>query len=143
MEKKAGLWIDHKKAVIVTITDQGEEIKEIQSHVERQVSRDTDSRSQSKQIPAEDTRQRAFAGHLDIYYDEVISCVHDAQSVLLLGPGEAKGEIKKRMENKKFHGQIVGVETADKMTEPQIVAKVRHYFQIPKVSFPTGFQYIF
>jgi hypothetical protein len=128
MNKNAGLWIDHKKAVIVTITDKGEEIKEIQSHVEKQVHRDADSHSQSMQIPADDTRQRAFTGHLDIYYDEVISYIHDAQSVLLLGPGEAKGEIKKRMENKKFHGQIVGIETADKMTEPQIAAKVRQCF---------------
>jgi hypothetical protein len=128
MEKKAGLWIDHKKAVIVTITDQGEDIKEIQSNVERQVRREAGSHSQSMQIPADDTRQRAFAGHLDIYYDEVIARIHDAQLVLLLGPGEAKGEIKKRMKNKKFHGQIVGVETVDKMTEPQIAAKVRQCF---------------
>jgi hypothetical protein len=128
MKKNAGLWIDHKKAVIVTITDKGEEIKEIESHVERQVHRDADSHSQSLRIPADDTRQRAFAGHLDIYYDEVISCIHDAQSVLLLGPGEAKGEIKKRMESKKFHGQIADVQTADKMTEPQIAAKVRQFF---------------
>lgn len=132
MKNNAGLWIDHKKAVIVTITDQGEEVKEIQSHVERQVHRNADSHSQSMQIPADDTRARAFTGHLDIYYDEVISCIHNAQSVLLLGPGEAKGEIKKRMENKKFQGQIVGVETVDKMTQPQIAAKVRQYFLNPK-----------
>ena len=128
MEKKAGLWIDHKKAVIVTITDDGEEIKEIQSNVERQVHRDADSHSQSMQIPADDTRARAFTGHLDIYYDQVISHIHDAQLVLLLGPGEAKGEIKKRMEKKKFRGQIADVETTDKMTDPQIAAKVRQYF---------------
>jgi hypothetical protein len=126
--KKAGLWIDHKKAVIVTITDKGEEIKQIESNVERQLHRDADSHSQSKRIPADDTRERAFAGHLDIYYDEVISYIHDAESILLLGPGEAKGEIKKRMENKKFHGHIADVETADKMTDPQIAVKVRQYF---------------
>ena len=112
----------------MTITDKGEEIKQIQSNVEKQLRRVADSRSQSSQIPAGDTRERAFRGHLDIYYDEVISCIHNAQSVLLLGPGEAKGEIKKRMENKKFHGRIVDIETVDKMTEPQIVAKVRQYF---------------
>jgi hypothetical protein len=128
MKKKAGLWIDHKKAVIVTITDKGEEIKQIESNVERQLHRNVDSHSQSTQIPADDTRERAFTGHLDIYYDEVISYIHDAELILLLGPGEAKGEIKKRMESKKFHGHIADVETTDKMTEPQIMAKVRQYF---------------
>ena len=32
------------------------------------------------------------------------------------------------MEHKKFKGHITGIETADKMTEPQIAAKVRQYF---------------
>lgn len=128
MKNKAGLWIDHKKAVVVTITDKGEEIKQIQSNVERQARRDPNSRSQSMLIPAEDTRERAFARHLDVYYDEVISTLHNAESILLLGPGEAKGEFKKRMEHKKFQGHIAGIETADKMTEPQIAAKVRQYF---------------
>jgi hypothetical protein len=128
MKNKVGLWIDHKKAVIVTITDKGQDIKEIQSNVERQLHRDADSRSQSTQIPADDTRDRAFTKHLDTYYDEVLASIHDAESVLLLGPGEAKGEIKKRMEKNKSHRQIMDVETADKMTNPQIAAKVRQHF---------------
>jgi len=31
MKKEAGLWIDHRKAVIVIVTDKGEETKEIDS----------------------------------------------------------------------------------------------------------------
>ena len=31
MNKQAGLWIDHRKAVVVLITDAGEEIKKIVS----------------------------------------------------------------------------------------------------------------
>jgi len=129
MKKQAGLWIDHRKAVIVTITDKGEEIKQIQSNVERQLHRDADSRSQSSEIPPSDTRERAFMGHLEIYYDQVIAIIHDAESILLLGPGEAKGELKRRIEHKKLPGHIVSVETVDKMTDPQIAAKVRQYFQ--------------
>jgi hypothetical protein len=48
---------------------------------------------------------------------------------LIFGPGEAKGELKKRLESKGLGGRIVGVETTDKMTERQIAAKVRAYFQ--------------
>ncbi len=33
MKTTEDLWIDHKKAVIVTVTDKGEEGKEIISHV--------------------------------------------------------------------------------------------------------------
>jgi hypothetical protein len=43
----------------------------------------------------------------------------------LFRPGEAKGEIKKRLESKELGGRIIGVETVDKMTDRQIAAKVR------------------
>jgi hypothetical protein len=47
---------------------------------------------------------------------------------LLFGPGEAKGELKKRLERKKMGGRIAAVETVDKMTDGQIAAKVRKHF---------------
>jgi hypothetical protein len=67
-------------------------------------------------------------GHLDIYYDEVISCIRDAESILIFGPGEAKGELAKRIDKNKINGRIIAVEPVDEMTDPQIVAKVRQYF---------------
>ena len=76
----------------------------------------------------QDHQDRRFIGHLDRYYDEVISAIHDAESILIFGPGEAKGELKKRIESKGLKGRTVAVETADEMTEPQIVAKVRQHF---------------
>ena len=54
--------------------------------------------------------------------------ISDAVSILIFGPGEAKGELKKRLEREKIGGRIVGIETVDKMTDHQIVAKVRHRF---------------
>jgi hypothetical protein len=56
-------------------------------------------------------------------------CIRDAESILIFGHGEAKGELKKRLERNKLGGRIVGVETMDKMTNNQIAAKVRQYFQ--------------
>ena len=133
-ETKSGLWIDHKKVVIVTITDQGEEIKQILSNVERQERRSADSRHsgpfESQAVQADDRRDRKFMGHLNSFYDEVVSSIHDAESILIFGPGEAKGELQKRVEHKGLGGRIVGVETVDKMTEPQVAAKVRQYFSV-------------
>ena len=45
-----------------------------------------------------------------------------------MGPGKAKGELEELLTHEKLSGRIVGIETSDKLTEPQIVAKVRHYF---------------
>jgi hypothetical protein len=132
MKGKVGLWIDHRKAVIVFFAGEEEEMKLVRSNVEKQTQRAAGSRSggpfESQAVPSDDRQQRAFTGHLNTYYDEVISCIRDAESILIFGPGEAKGEIKKHLEREGLSGRIVGIETIDKMTDPQIAAKVRQYF---------------
>jgi hypothetical protein len=132
MSTKVGLWIDHRKAVIVVVTGKGEETKLIISKVEKQLRRSGGSplkgRYEALQVPADDSREREFTGHLNIYYDAVIACVRDAEAILIFGPGEAKGELKKRLESKELIGRVIGIETADKMTDRQIAAKVRQHF---------------
>ncbi len=132
MKAKVGLWIDHRKAAIVTVTEEGEEMGLIISRVEKQPRRSGDSPLKGPyephQVPEQDSRQRAFKGHLNIYYDAVIASIHNAESILIFGPGEAKGELKERLETKGLGGLIVGIETADKMTDRQIAAKVRRRF---------------
>lgn len=127
MKRRVGLWIDHRRAVIVSVSDEGGDTKQIRSNLEKPVRPSGSARSKAGYQP-EDQRDRQFVGHLNVYYDEVISCIRDAESILILGPGEAKGEIKKRIESKKLPGCIVGIETVDKMTDRQIAAKVRQYF---------------
>ena len=132
MRTKVGLWIDHRKAIVVTVTDKGEEMGLIISTVHKQLRRSGDSPLkgpyEQQQVPADDSRQRTFTGHLNIYYAAVIACIGDAESILIFGPGEAKGELKKRLTRNKLGRRIAGVETVDKMTDRQIAAKVRQYF---------------
>jgi hypothetical protein len=71
----------------------------------------------------------ALTGELNTYYDAVASAVRDAESLLIFGPGEAKGEFRKRLEKNNLGGHVAAVETADKMTDRQIAAKVREYFR--------------
>ena len=133
MKTTVGLWIDHKKAVIVVVTDEEEETKLIISRVEKQLGRPDGIRSttpyESQQVPADGSRERKFTAHLNIYYEAVIACIRDAESILIFGPGEAKGELQKRIKKHRLAGRIVGIETVDKMTDRQIAAKVREYFQ--------------
>jgi hypothetical protein len=56
------------------------------------------------------------------------SWIRDAESILIFGPGEAKGELEEHLERNNLGGRIVGIETVDKMTDRQIAAKVRQYF---------------
>jgi hypothetical protein len=132
MKTTAGLWIDHRKAVIAIVSAEGEETMEIRSNVEKQPGRFAGVRStghyEAQQVQADDSRERNFTGELNDYYDEVIAAIRGAESILLFGPGEAKGELKKRLERDKLGGHIIAIETVDKMTDRQIAAKVREYF---------------
>jgi len=132
MRTKAGLWIDHQKAIVVLIKTAGEEIKQISSNAEKQLRRTGSTPLQgnfeAQQVPADGSRQRIFTGQLNAYYDEVIACIGDAESILIFGPGEAKNQLKDRLEDKSLAARVVETETADIMTEPQIAAKVRRHF---------------
>jgi hypothetical protein len=127
MKRQAGLWIDHSETFIVFIGDDGEETRRLESGMEKHVRFSGGSRAEEGK--ADDQRDRQFTGHLNRYYDEVISHLRDAQSILIFGPGEAKGELEKRLANRGLVGRIVGIETVDKMTDRQIAAKLRQHFQ--------------
>jgi hypothetical protein len=124
MKRDVGLWIDHRKTVIVSVTDEGEKTSLIKSGMEKHVRYSGAAQEDS----AEDQRDTRFAGHLNKYYDHVISRIRDAESILILGPGEAKVELEKRLELEALGGRVVGIETVDKMTDRQIAAKVRQHF---------------
>jgi hypothetical protein len=134
MKKQVGLWIDHKKAVVIAMTDKGEETGLILSEAEKQLRRSGDSPLKgpfkSQQLRADDKIQRAFTEHLNVYYDEVIASIRDAEAILIFGPGEAKNELKVRLAGKKLDGHVVGIQPADKMTDHQIAAKVRQHFAV-------------
>jgi len=124
VKNNVGLWIDHRKAVIVSVTDRAEKTRHIVSHMEKHVR----FSGKTQDGLAEDQRDRRFTGHLHKYYDKVVSYIRDADSILILGPGEAKVELKTRLESEALGGRIAGIETVDKLTERQLAAKVRQHF---------------
>jgi len=49
----------------------------------------------------------------------VIASISNADAILVFGPGEAKSELKKRLDRAKFGGHITVMETTDKLTDRQ------------------------
>jgi hypothetical protein len=132
MKTLASLWIDHREAVIVLLSEKGQQTRRIKSYVEKQLRRSGRSPSrapyEAQMVPADDSREREYKGHLGNYYDEVISCLRPAEAILLFGPGEAKGELRKRIQGNKLDARIRCFETSDKMKERQISQKVRRHY---------------
>mgnify|MGYP003597602775 CR=1 FL=1 len=136
--KNIGLWIDHKKATLVIQTEHGENIQQIESEVGRHVHYRGASNSKSpfsaQYQQGDDQLDNKFTEQLNKFYEKVIAQIREADAVLIFGPGEAKRELEKRIAHEKVTVPIMKIETADKMTERQIAAKVRHYFQETVVS---------
>jgi hypothetical protein len=125
MYKRVGLWLDRNKAVIVSITDTGEERKRITSDMEHY-------RLYSSVVPGdgapENPRDRRFWNHLDEYYDSIIAHIHDAKAIQIFGPGDAKYELKKHLERKGLAEYIVSMEESEKLSDDQIGIKVEERF---------------
>jgi stalled ribosome rescue protein Dom34 len=122
MKKTVGLWIDHKKAVMVFLAGNNAETKLLTSNIELQ------QRQSVVTTPRNDIRARKSKSEPRDFYDDVISCIRGAEEILILGPGEAKGELRKRLEKNYLGQRIVGVETSGRMTDLQTIAKVRKHF---------------
>lgn len=129
---KAGVWIDHRKALIVVMSSALQHTTQILSKAERHLERSGDSplkgSYEAAQVPADDSRQRAYTGELNLYYDAVVAALPQSGSIMIFGPGEAKVELKKRLVKRRLGARIAGVETAGKMSDRQVVAKVRSFF---------------
>lgn len=133
MKKNMGLWIDHRKAVIVTISGSGEDLQTVESGAEKHVrsaigSRHKDSGGPQKSAP-EDSIERKFTQQLNTYYKKVIEALKDADSIRILGPGEAKLELKHQIKSKLLLARVAATQAADTLTDSQLKAKVRSFFQ--------------
>jgi hypothetical protein len=134
MELRVGLWIDHAKAVIVRLDAKGSTVETIESNVEPRVRMSGGSRSKTgygpQEVASESTRDARHKQQLNSFYDEIIRAIANAEAILIMGPGEGKKELESRIARKKeLSHRVVGVETADKMTDGQIRDRVQEYFR--------------
>jgi hypothetical protein len=105
MQKRAGLWIDHEEAVMVFLSEEGEETHLVTS------------------------RSRASPPSAGRYYDEVVARLADAWAVLIFGIGEATREVAARLDGQGRSDRIIGVATAERMTASEIASEVRGRFR--------------
>ena len=132
--ENAGVWIDHRQAWVVVLIPDGEHVTVIPSGVEKHPERSGDSPMkgsyEARQVPADDSRQRALTGDLNVYYDAVTAALRNHGRLLIFGPGEAKGELHARLVKKNLGDRVAGIETEGRMTEGQVVARVRAFFGV-------------
>jgi hypothetical protein len=142
MKKYVGIWLDHREAFVVYLlknqpfADEIQEmIERIESDMERRVRLSGGSRSRKtpygpQEISVDSKQEDRQRVQLRKYYRQIIQRIRDADRILIFGPGEAKIELRKEIEaSTEFAGKITKIESADKITQRQIAAKVRMFFK--------------
>jgi hypothetical protein len=133
MKREVGLWIDHMKAVIVTVVGEKEETHHVRSNIDKLVHFSGGSRERpmygTSSIPGESKQDRKYANYLSSYYDGVVSLIRHADSIWIFGPGDAKEELQQHLQRDPLYARLVDIETVDKMSDRQIAAKVHAHYQ--------------
>ena len=130
MDRNVGLWIDHKQAFAIWSHDGRVEV--IPSRIEPPAhSGGTQLGGKLNQkADVELHHNERFRLQLSKYYQQVMSALKGADSILIMGPGKAKIELEKALKkNKDMQKRIRKVQTTDKMTRNQMIAYVRKFYQ--------------
>lgn len=131
--KKIGIWVDHKEAIIVLVENAETSIEHVESNTESHFRPTGGWKSSgtnvAQSVSKEQTADERKKHQLHDFYQMIIKKADKGEKIFIFGPGEAKCELKKEIEKiKGQHGRIAAVETSDRLTENQIVAKVKLFF---------------
>ncbi len=129
MDRNVGLWIDHKQAYAIWSNDGKVEI--IPSRIEPPAhTGGTQLGGKLNQKADVELHNERFRLQLSKYYQQVMSALKSADSILIMGPGKAKIELERDIKkNKSMQKRILKVETTSKMTKNQMLAYVRQFYQ--------------
>ena len=133
MKKVTGVWIDKRIAKIVTLHNDSENFLEINSSIEefhpkggsgtRLKGGPQDVVQDSKYTEREKHQQKRF-------FKSIIDVIEDSDSIVIFGPAEMGVKLNTQISesNAQLHQKIKEVTSADSMTDNQVKAWVRAYF---------------
>lgn len=136
MKKEIGIWLNRDKAVLISLKDgQSEQVMTLESEIESRTRIPGESKPFSRlgNILAETsgrlTNRRKQQMHQ--YLNKIIHSLDDeARELFLFGPSNAKIQLEKELKkNPVFARKTVILEAADKMTERQMIARVKDHFE--------------
>jgi stalled ribosome rescue protein Dom34 len=118
--QQMAMWIDHDEARVFHVdgeTSDESTFKSAQHHIHRH--------------PADqNTRTHNHPQDEPVFFAQVIGALEGAEKILIMGPSVTKLHFLKYAQEhaKAVASHIVGLESADHPTDPQLVAHVRQYF---------------
>lgn len=127
MNAKLGIWIDHRNALIVSVARDHSVVTRLRSSL-----RPHGHYHGAQDGGGEKKYEARHAQGLSHFVDAVARHVERGDEVVILGPGDSKGELARRIRQiKSLKGVATTTTAADKLTEAQIVATIRRRYRLP------------
>jgi stalled ribosome rescue protein Dom34 len=136
--KRTGIWLDKRKAHIVSFYDSKESFNTILSNVENfNVSGGSGTRFKGgPQDVVQDSKYLERKKHqLKRYFETLVSDIKNANEIVIFGPAETAEKFYKEL-SEKHHDlftKVLDVVKSDSMTKKQVKAWVRDFYNIKKV----------
>lgn len=131
--KNIGVWLDKEKALVVTIENGTENIKTIPSNIETfRIHGGSGTRLKGgPQDVVQDSKYLEREKHqTKRYFNGLAEEVNSADSLAIFGPAETFEKFKKELEDshKELNARVKKVQRVDSMTDNQVKALVREFF---------------
>jgi stalled ribosome rescue protein Dom34 len=131
--EKIGIWVDRQKAILMTIKNSETIVETIYSNLESRERVDGEGRNNNRfgdqHIDDEKGKERRLEEKAKSFYSSIISKINQGEELVIFGPAEMKHQLAKKInKDTSCRIEILGIETADSMTENQLVAWVKNYY---------------
>jgi hypothetical protein len=133
MSKNCGIWIDGKKAVLVSLAEGQVQVTEIKSDIEDRVHHvhagDKGSFMGNRHINNEKKIDERKHHQVRAFLDKVVQEARNADAIFILGPTGMKTKLRSIIsDDRELILKLRGVQTAGRLTEPQLKARVKDFF---------------
>jgi len=135
MKRQVGIWMNTDKAVLVNLLDGKEEnVQTIESEIEARPHNPGDNKPGARagtillDVDKKKTHRKNHQMHE--YFEKVMDSIKsEANEIYIFGPANTKKHFEKEVrKSSKLNPEKLEVESADKMTQPQLIAKVKDHF---------------
>ena len=129
MDKKVGIWIDKTRANIISFIDNKPKATLLKSQIETYHPKGG-SRSKTPYGPVITVKEKSFLEREKrqhkLFFDQIWNIVKEKDAMVIIGPSQMKEELVLYINKRKGpKPQIISVQSADSMTDNQIVAVIK------------------
>ena len=133
--KNLGIWIDKEKAHVVTIENKTEKFNTINSEVENYHPSGgfgLGYRGSPQDAMAEKKYMEREKQQLKSYFKNIVSEIKDADAIVIFGPAQTCEKFRKELNENYIDVsvKVKGIQKADSMTDNQIIAWVKDFFNL-------------